>query len=67
MHHIGGDDSTIYNFHLEAECILNITNENDESMKFCFNIATKTVSIVDFRKEFSIATVEFEEKPEENE
>jgi len=54
MVHVGG---TIFNYELDAPYIKDVINENDEKLKFCYNINSKILSVLDFKKEFSELTI----------
>lgn len=56
MYHIGG---TIYNCAFDAQYVLLVLNEKNQSLKFAYNIGHKTLSVLDFKKEFNTLTIKY--------
>lgn len=56
MTHLAG---SIYNFNLDAEFVTDVLNEHNEPLKYCYNISTKTLCILDYKKAYSEITVKY--------
>lgn len=58
MIHMAG---TIYNYILEdAMYVKDVTNEDGEKLKFCYNMRTKILCVLDYKKDFTDITIEYD-------